>query len=174
MERKVLVLTSWFFPYQILAWQDAVRLLYLDSATVVAEYDEELRSPSTTWKMPAVVRLRKNLELKRKVKYSRMNVFLRDRHTCQYCGKRKSDRELTQDHLIPRKNGGTTCFENIVTACKPCNSKKGCKTSDESGFFPFKIPVRPKSLPLAIPVKDLEHAPKEWYDYLSPYLPACS
>ncbi len=172
MERKVLVLTSYYFPYQILRWQDAVRLIYVGSANAVAEYNEELRSPSVTWKMPAVIRLSPEIEPKRKTKFSRINVFTRDNFRCQYCGRRKKMRELTFDHLIPRKNGGKTVWENIVTSCVSCNIKKGCRTTDESGMFPRRLPVRPKSLPLISPVRDLEHAPPEWRPFVEPYLPA--
>jgi len=56
MEKRVLMLTTWYFPYQILRWEDAVRLVYIGSAVVLAEYDEELKSPSVTWKMPAVIK----------------------------------------------------------------------------------------------------------------------
>ena len=78
---------------------------------------------------------------------------------------------LTADHLIPRANGGKTCFENVVAACGPCNSKKGCMTTDEAGMFPRRMPARPKSLPLVSPVRDLEHAPVEWVPFVRPYLP---
>ncbi len=172
MEHKVLVVTSWYFPYQILRWQDAVRLIYVESATVVAEYNEQLRSPSVTWQMPAVIRLRPDIEPKRKTKFSRINVFTRDAFTCQYCGRRKRMRELTFDHLVPRKRGGRTCWENIVTACKECNLRKGCRTTDEAGMFPRRLPVRPKSLPLISPIHDLEHAPEEWRPFVAPYLPS--
>lgn len=172
MEAKVLVLTSWFFPYQILRWQDAVRLIYVGTATVVAEYDEEIRSPSVTWKTPAVIRLRPDIKPQRKSKFSRFNVFTRDDFTCQYCGQKKLMRELTFDHLIPRKHGGQTRWTNIVTACKPCNSRKGCRTTDEAGMFPLRDPVRPQALPWVSPVRDLEHAPEPWREFVRPYLPA--
>jgi 5-methylcytosine-specific restriction endonuclease McrA len=178
VERKVLVLTSWFFPYQILRWQDAVRLIYMESATVVSEYAETLCAPSVNRdcpsslaKMPAVIRLKPDVEPKRKVKYSRMNAFVRDHFICQYCGKKKKVKELTADHLVPRQNGGKTGWTNIVTACGPCNLKKGGKTCDEAGMFPRNLPVRPKSLPLVSPVRDLERAPAEWRPFVVPYLP---
>ena len=172
METKVLVLTSWFFPYQILQWQDAVRLIYVGSATVVAEYNEELRSPSVTWEAPAVIRLKPNVEPKRKTKFSRVNVFTRDHFTCQYCGQRKKMKDLTLDHLVPRVNGGKTSWTNIVAACSPCNLRKGGKTTDEAGMFPLNLPIRPKSLPLVSPVRDLATAPTEWRPFVEPYLPA--
>jgi 5-methylcytosine-specific restriction endonuclease McrA len=171
MERKVLVLTRWFFPCQILRWEDAVRLIYVGSASVVAEYDEELRSPSVTWKMPAVIVLKKDVRAKKKgVKYSPFNMFVRDKFTCQYCGDRKKQRELTRDHVVPRARGGRTTWENTVTACRPCNSQKGSMTCDEAGMFPLHDPVRPQTLPLTAPVADLDRAPEEWHPFLQPYL----
>lgn len=172
MQTRVLVLTNWFFPYQILRWQDAVRLVYVGSAAVVAEYDEEIRSPSVIWKTPAVIRLQTAIRPRRKSKFSRFNVFCRDDFTCQYCGVRKRTRELTFDHLIPRKHGGQTRWTNIVTACQGCNSRKGCRTTDEAGMFPLRAPVRPRRLPLISPVRDLEHAPAQWHDFVRPYLPS--
>ncbi len=172
MEHRTLVLTNWFFPYQILSWQDAVTQIYTGDATVVAEYDDELRGASVIWKYPAVVRLTSKFKPKRKTKFSRFNVFTRDRFTCQYCFQRKRMSELTYDHMVPRKRGGQTKWDNIVTACKPCNSLKGSKTCDEAGMFPRVLPVRPKSLPLVSPVRDLSRAPAEWHDFVRPYLPA--
>ena len=171
MEHKTLVLTNWFFPYQILGWRDAITQVYTGDSTVVTSYDEEVRSPSVVWKIPAVVRLRPDIRPQRKVKFSRFNVFTRDHFTCQYCGQRKVMRELTFDHMIPRKRGGQTRWTNIVTACRTCNTHKGSMTCDEAGMFPRHLPVRPKSLPLVSPVRDLEWAPEEWHDWVKPYLP---
>jgi 5-methylcytosine-specific restriction endonuclease McrA len=172
MEHRTLVLTKWFFPYQILGWQDAITQVYTGDAVVVAEYGDEVRSPSVTWLCPAVIRLTTNVRPTRKAKFSRFNVFTRDHFTCQYCGKQKKMAELTYDHMIPRKRGGRTVWDNIVTACKPCNSRKGSKTCDEVGMFPKNLPVKPKSLPLVPPIRDLSRAPEEWHDYVKPFLPA--
>lgn len=172
MEHRTLILTSWFFPYQILTWQDAITQIYTGDSTVIATYDEEVRSPSVVMKVPAVVRLRPDIKPKRKVKYSRFNVFVRDSFTCQYCGNKHPMRELTVDHMVPRCRGGKTCWENIVTACKRCNIlKKQDMTCDEAGMFPKNLPVRPKSLPLVTPVRSLERAPVEWHEFVRPYLP---
>lgn len=173
MEKKVLVLTSWFFPHQILRWEDAVTLIYQDKADVVAHYDDEIRSSSVTWQYPAVVRLRKDVRKRRNgVKFSRFNVFTRDGFCCQYCGVPGKMSELTYDHVRPRSRGGKTNWENIVTACKSCNSAKGRMTCDESGVFPRKEPIRPKFLPPVPAVRDLDRAPEEWHAFLLPFLPA--
>jgi 5-methylcytosine-specific restriction endonuclease McrA len=154
----------------VLHWQDAVKMIYEGTVDVIAEYDEELRSPSTTWKMPAVVRLRRTVgDRKRGVKFSRMNVYQRDNFSCQYCGKKFRWNELTYDHLVPRSRGGRTNFLNIVTACKPCNARKGNLTCDNAGMFPLREPTHPKTLPLVSPVVYSGAIPEEWEPYLAPY-----
>lgn len=167
MHNKTLLLTPWYFPIKIIRWQDAVKMVYEGTVDVVVEYDEEIASPSVTWLKPAVIRLKKmRVSRKRGVKFSRMNVYTRDNFVCQYCTKKFPARMLTYDHVIPRAAGGKTCWENIVTACSTCNTKKADMTCDESGMFPLNPPVRPKSLPLTAPVISVENAPSEWQDFL--------
>ncbi|NCU73558.1 MAG: HNH endonuclease [Candidatus Fonsibacter ubiquis] len=72
--------------------------------------------------------------------FTRFNVFLRDRFSCQYCG---SNKNLTFDHVIPRSRGGITCWENVVSACCTCNVKKGGKLPSVSGMIPKVKPYRP-------------------------------
>jgi 5-methylcytosine-specific restriction endonuclease McrA len=164
------LLNVWYFPLRVLTWQDAVKMIYEGTVDVLAEYDEVIRSPSTSWMMPAVVRLRRNVNRRQQgVKFSRMNVYQRDRFTCQYCGQRFGWGELTYDHLWPRSRGGRTEFSNIVTACKPCNARKGHRTCDEAGMFPLYPPRQPAALPLAPPIVD-GRSPDEWEPFLGPYV----
>lgn len=162
--KRVLLLTPWYFPHKILRWEDAITMVFLDKADVVAEYNEEVRSPSTSMKLPAVIRLRKKIDnRKRGVKFSRVNVYARDGYSCQYCGKGLPASQLTYDHLMPRSRGGRTEWTNIVTACLPCNSTKANRTPEEAGMFPLKAPVKPRWLPLTAP--RFERAPEEWLPY---------
>lgn len=171
MERRVLVLTSWYMPVQVISWREAIVDLYLDKVESIIDYDDEVRSPSIIMKIPAVVRIRRKIKaIRPNVRFSKANVMVRDNERCQYCGKEKTISELTLDHVIPRKHGGKTCWNNIVSACKPCNTKKGCKSADESGMFPLKVPVQPRDLPMISPVRSLEHTPKEWYEFVKPYI----
>ncbi len=167
MSKKTLLLTPWFFPIKVLRWEDAVKMKYEGTIEVVAEYDEEVSSPSITWKMPAVIRLKK-LKVDRKVgvKFSRVNIYTRDGYTCQYCGQRFHASKLSYDHVVPRKSGGRTVWDNIVTACRPCNSRKDSKTCDEAGMWPMNRPRRPKSLPMSPPVFDADSIPAEWQDFV--------
>ncbi len=167
MDKRTLLLTSWFFPHKVIRWQDAVTMLYLDKADGIVDYGEEIRSPSVTMKVPAVIRLRRNFgKVKRGVKFSRVNVFSRDGFRCQYCSRKGPMSKLTFDHVVPRSCGGRTEWTNIVTACQPCNAQKGGRTPDESGMFPINAPRQPKSLPLIGPLIDIARAPREWHDFL--------
>lgn len=167
MATRTLLLTPWFFPIKVLRWQDAIKMKYEETAEVVVEYDEEVCSPSITWKMPAVIRLKK-LKMDRKVgvKFSRINVYTRDNFKCQYCGKRHPVSKLSYDHVVPRASGGRTVWENIVTCCRTCNARKDSKSCDDAGMFPLHEPRRPKSLPVTPPLIDPATAPAEWQGYL--------
>lgn len=166
MQRKTLLLTAWFFPHKILRWEDAVKMIYEQTADVVVEYDEEIRSPSVTWKKPAVIKLRAKVPQMKGVKYSRINVYTRDGFRCQYCRQKFSMSALSYDHVVPRSAGGKTSWTNIVTACKPCNGRKDNKTCDEAGMWPMTAPTRPKSLRIRGPAVDPKSAPEEWKPFL--------
>jgi len=82
------------------------------------------------------------------VRFNRKNLFARDAHTCQYCGKDYPTHKLSLDHVIPRSQGGQTTWENIVSCCFGCNSKKGGRTPQEARMKLIRRPVRPKRNPL--------------------------
>lgn len=165
---RTLLLTPWYLPTKVLHWQDAIKMIYEGTVDVVVEYDEEVRSPSVTWKMPAVVRLRKLSRGKSRgaIKFSRANVYARDGHRCQYCGDTFRESELSYDHVVPKSAGGRRTWANIVTACKACNLLKADKTCDQSGMFPLRAPREPKSLPFIGPRIDVATAPDEWQDFI--------
>jgi 5-methylcytosine-specific restriction endonuclease McrA len=161
--KKTLVLSSWYFPHRIVSWESAVTLVFLEKAQVVVEYDEEVRSPSTTIRVPAVIRLMRPVRVtKTSPKLTRGNLYLRDRYRCVYCNERLPARELTYDHVIPRAQGGRTEWENVVTACRACNHRKGNRTPDQAGMYPRCQAVRPHVLPLEPPRIDPLQAPAEW------------
>jgi len=167
MSTRTLLLAPWYFPIKILRWEDAVKMVYERTVDVLAEYEETVSSPSVTWRVPAVVRLRKLEKGKaRGVRFSRPNVYQRDGYCCQYCGKRKPASQLSYDHVVPRSAGGRTDWTNIVTACRPCNTRKDSQTCDEAGMFPLKTPRRPSSLPMSSPIIDPSDAPAEWMVFI--------
>ena len=81
---------------------------------------------------------------KKEVKFTRHNVFERDRNTCQYCGRIFERHELNLDHVLPRDRGGQTTWENIVCSCIPCNTRKGNRLPHEAGLQLIRKPRRPK------------------------------
>ncbi len=84
---------------------------------------------------------------KKEVKFTRYNIFERDKNTCQYCGKVFDRRDLNLDHVVPRDKGGATTWENIVCSCIPCNTKKGNRLPHQAHMHLIKKPVRPKWRP---------------------------
>lgn len=84
---------------------------------------------------------------KKEVKFTRHNIFERDKNTCQYCGKVFDRRDLNLDHVIPRDKGGQTMWENIVCSCIPCNTRKGNRLPHQVNMHLIKKPVRPKWRP---------------------------
>ena len=166
MHTKTLLLAPWYLPVRVISWESAVKLVYEGNADVVAEYDEEIRSPSVTWKMPAVIRLKRLGKRQRSaVRYSRLGVYMRDGWRCQYCSTACSYAEATRDHVVPRAHGGRTTWSNTCLACRDCNSKKGSLSCDEAGMFPIREPVEPKVLPNA-PMVVRGPIPDEWMAFV--------
>lgn len=167
MSTHTLVLTPWMTPHKVIPWQDAIVDQYLQKIEVLETYAETVSSPSMTLSIPAVVRLKRHVNThKRGVKFSRINVFTRDGFRCQYCGVKKTMRELNYDHVVPRIRGGKTVWENIVTSCYPCNSKKDRKTPEQAGLRLLRVPFKPKTLPMTAPIVNLQSIPEEWKFYL--------
>ena len=110
-----------YYPLSIWCWQDAIKAVFLDRVNIISEYDTLVRSPSFEMRLPSVVSLKSYVKPTRFPAFTRFNVFLRDRFTCQYCGERE---DLTFDHVIPRARGGVTTWENVVAACSACNLRK--------------------------------------------------
>lgn len=107
-----------------------------------------IRTPSISIRVPEVVLLRGfNGFFRQEVRFSRRNIFERDRNRCQYCGKRFAKSDLTIDHVIPRSKGGRDTWENLVLACVKCNVQKGNRTPREAGRPLWRKPVKPSWLP---------------------------
>ena len=167
MHTRTLLLSPWYIPIKVLRWQDAVKMRYEGTAEVIVEYEDEISSPSVTWKMPAVMRLRRMPKAQQRgIKFSRLNVYQRDGYRCQYCGNRYAVAMLSYDHVVPRAAGGRTDWLNIVTACKICNTRKADKSCDDAGMWPLTEPRRPRSLPLQSPLIDAANAPQEWLGFV--------
>lgn len=167
MEFHTLVLTPWMSPHRIVPFERAICLLVTDKIEVLESYSETVSSPSTTFQVPCVGRLKRPVQgYKKGVKFSRINVMTRDDFTCQYCGKRLPMKALNYDHVVPRVLGGKTVWENIVTSCYPCNDKKGRRTPEQAGMRLLKKAHRPKTLPMTAPAMPIRKAPEQWEPYL--------
>jgi len=130
-----------YYPLSLWPWQEAVKAAWLDRVTILSEYEETVRSPSTEIRIPSVVVLKDYVKPRKRVAFTRFNLFLRDEFRCQYCGAKG---DLTFDHVIPRASGGVTSWENVVAACSKCNLKKGSKSLRNSGMSLRKPPRQPE------------------------------
>ena len=146
---KALVLDATYYPVQIIDWKKAMVLFFTERAEVVDYHDDiEIRSTSRSFKLPKVLRLFQKVNQLTHVKFNRSNVFYQDKFTCQYCGDKFLEAELTLDHVMPKSRGGSTSWENIVTSCHPCNNKKAARTPKECGLILATPPRKPSWSPM--------------------------
>lgn len=131
-----------YYPLSLWPWQTAVKAVFLDRVTIVENYEREIHSPTRTMPIPSVIALRQYVKPSQYPAFTRFNLFLRDRFACQYCG---SGKDLTFDHVVPRRLGGRTTWENVATACAPCNLKKGGRTPQQAHMPLYQQPWRPTS-----------------------------
>ena len=153
-----------YFPLSLVSWQEALRAVFLDRVAIVAEYDTVVHSPSRSMRLPSVVALRDYRKVERNVPFTRYNLFLRDRFTCQYCLVAHPARELQFEHVIPRSKGGTASWENIVAACATCNGAK----ADRMEMQPVRRPRKPSPWELHQASRHYpqNHLHVSWSDYL--------
>jgi len=165
-----LVLSRTWEVDRVVGWEEAMSLLIAGRVEIVEEYDDRfVRSVSVTFNMPSVVRFISGLRFRNgKVKFSRQNVYSRDKGRCQYCGVHVPRHESTFDHVIPRCKGGKTTWENIVIACLPCNQKKGGRTPKEARMPTRTKPVRPTHISGAnrIMLTRDKNVPPSWKNYI--------
>ena len=154
-----------YYPLSLWPWQETVKAVFLDRVEVIAEYDQVVRSPSFEMRLPSVISLRDYIAQDRPPAFTRFNVFLRDGFACQYCG---HTNDLTFDHLTPRSKGGRTTWDNIVTACGPCNLRKGGRLPREAKMFPRRRPMKPTMHQLQAVGRRFppNHLHESWLDYL--------
>lgn len=179
MSSDVLVLNRSFYAVQITSWQRALSLVYLGHASVVDEdyktysFDDWralsteisshpagfINTPTFKIAVPEVIALKLYDRLPvTDVKFTRRNIYEHYHYRCCYCGKKFGSSELNLEHVVPKSRGGRTGWDNIVTACVPCNLKKADKIPEEAGMKLLLKPTKPKwrgnlSLILQSPVK---------------------
>lgn len=166
---RTLLLNSTFEPLKIISWQRAITLLTQGKVEVIDFHDREVRGVAVSFRLPSILRLLKLVRVRRasrEVRFSRANIYRRDKYTCQYCGTRAAAEELTFDHVVPQVQGGQATWQNIVTACLACNNRKGGRTPREAGMRLIRQPVKPAWMPVVTLRLGIRTAPMSWRDYL--------
>jgi 5-methylcytosine-specific restriction endonuclease McrA len=196
LESSVLVLNKFFAAVHIVNAKKAFAMLCKESAEVVSiddgqynSYDftswvdvsafkaecelpdedryESIKTFSLEVRVPKIIRLVVYDKLpKATVKFNRKNIFARDKNRCQYCGKKVPTSELSLDHVIPRTQGGTSNWKNIVCACTNCNKHKGGRRPEEAGMKLICKPVKPNHCPL-IQLKLGSNKYNSWKQFLN-------
>jgi 5-methylcytosine-specific restriction endonuclease McrA len=182
LNSSVLVLNRSYLPIHVTTVRRAFSLIYQGTAlavngeyetfdfhawrTLAARTDESVGTPGGAIYLPRViVLLTYDRVPKRHVRYSRLNIFARDKFTCQYCGEKPHRSQLNLDHVIPRSLGGRTTWENVVCSCVDCNRQKGGRTPAQARLRLIRRPVRPRWTPV------IHHAVQSVrYDEWRPFL----
>ena len=167
LNSSVLVLNASYEAINICNLKRAIVLIFKGIACAEEETEYEIQSASMIIKAPAVIRLLRYVRIPyRTVHFSRKNVLLRDRYRCQYCNKEFPPASLTLDHVTPLSRGGKTQWDNIVTACKSCNAKKGGRIPSEAGMDLIKKPKAPPVVYYLHLVKNIHGHHHTWQKYL--------
>lgn len=160
---KTLKLDSTYRPVGVIDCLEALVLCIVGKATAVEEYEDEISSPSVTFKIPSVIVLKNVVKfVSRSMRATRNNIIWRDKNTCQYCGYVGTSLELTLDHVLPKSRGGDNSWLNLVTCCKKCNQKKRDRTPEEADMKLLNKPVKPKHTVL----KNINEVQPIWNIYL--------
>ncbi len=185
LETNVLVLNRFYQPVNVTTVRRAFTLLYQGTAKAIdrqfqtfdfeswAELSAEVHDTDVVHTVARVIRVPRVIILqvyerlpRLRVRFSRQNIFLRDKNTCQYCGKKKVRADLNLDHVVPRSQGGRTTWTNVVCSCVRCNLKKGGRTPPEAGMRLLAVPKIPSWSPFERH-SDGEVAHEDWRPFLN-------
>jgi len=145
LSRKVLLLNNSYQPLCIISAKKAVIMFFSKKIDLIEKSTIIIHSEKISFILPTIVKLNNYVKIKnRNISLTRKNIFKRDNHQCQYCG--KNNIPLTLDHVLPKQKGGSDSWDNLVTACTKCNTNKGGKFLNETQMHLIKIPKRPNYL----------------------------
>lgn len=163
----VLVLNASYEPLRIVPVRRALVLLLQHKAELVEAAEQRLRAQNVAFAVPLVVRLVRYVAIprNRRLPCSRRGVLTRDRETCQYCGAQPGRAALTLDHVLPRAQGGTTAWDNVVAACAACNHRKANRTPAQAGMALRSIPREPRYVAFALVGTLEQHAVWQKYTF---------
>jgi 5-methylcytosine-specific restriction endonuclease McrA len=165
---RALLLNSSYEPMKVVCWQKALVLWFQGKVEVLEYHPVFARSVCSSFQIPSVLKLKTYVRHKNygHVRFCRENVYLRDNHTCQYCGHKFSTKHLTLDHVIPASKAGPKTWNNVVAACRDCNQRKANRTPQTANMPLLRKPVAPEWLPSAELEIKLGTAPGAWLQYL--------
>jgi 5-methylcytosine-specific restriction endonuclease McrA len=158
-----LKLDASYRPIEVIKALEALVLCLIGKAKAIEEHETQIRSPTKTFNLPAVIVV--NRVVKYKLlgsKASRKNVCIRDKNTCQYCKIKLPCSDLTIDHVVPKSQGGGNEWTNLVACCKRCNQRKGPRTPKEAKMSLIREPYQPHYTEIKIRV----HYQDIWENYL--------
>jgi len=166
MARSVLVLNATYEPLNVVSVRRAVVLLLKEKAQIVEAAEAWIRAQSCAIPQPLVIRLVYYVRIPHRLSLplGRRTVLARDGYSCQYCGRQPDRSELTLDHVLPRCRGGKTSWNNLVTACKRCNGRKGNRTPREAGMPLRSQPRAPRYIAVTVFGDVRQHA--VWSKYI--------
>ena len=165
MSDKVLVLNATYEPLNVCTARRAVVLMLKRKAEPLEVSERLYHSSQDAFRLPDVIKLNYYVKVPRggSRKVSRRAVLARDNHCCQYCGSRA---HLTIDHVIPKSRGGATTWENIVTSCAPCNSRKGDRLPREANMHPRTSPRPPDPFSfIHLAVTEIRRSWRQYLEY---------
>ena len=167
LQEPVLVLNATYEPINVTAARRAIVLVLKGVATTEEENGGFLHSARLAIRVPSVIRLTGFRRIPYQTRaLSRKNILMRDRYTCQFCGRILPAHELTIDHVIPRSRGGQTDWDNVVACCQSCNTTKGDRLPEEAGLRLLR-PPRPFTLHTGRQImRMLGSSDERWRKYL--------
>jgi 5-methylcytosine-specific restriction endonuclease McrA len=162
---SVLKLDSAFKPIEIISWEEAFVLTWLKKAYAVEYSDKWVHSSTKKFQVPSVIVLFRYIDEKFfTLPCTRKNILIRDENRCQYCAICFREGDLTIDHVIPKSKGGSSVWDNVVVACKPCNQKKRDYLVENSPVSLIKLPKKPSYR--SIIKKRIGNVNLKWKEYL--------
>lgn len=182
LNTKVLVLNRSYLPVHVTIVRRALALLYqgiahavdeqyrtfdFDSWADLAAEEDAIGLVGRAIRVPRVILLLAYDRIpRRSVRFSRFNIYARDGNRCQYCGRQFARVDLNLDHVVPRSQGGTSVWENVVCSCHRCNRLKGGRTPVQAGMRLIRQPRRPQWTPFMAEAFSLRRH-KEWIPFLN-------
>ncbi|MGH9169287.1 MAG: HNH endonuclease [Acidimicrobiales bacterium] len=166
MSDRALVLNASFEPLAVVTARRALVLVLSDKAILVESTGSELHSATRAFAEPSVVRLVHYVHVphQTRVAVTRRSVFVRDGHSCQYCGAQAEN----IDHVVPRSRGGTHSWENVVACCRRCNTRKEDRLLEETTLRLARQPRAPRSRLWLLAASGEVRV--EWEPYVAPAL----